>query len=211
MDATTACHLMSDPFAGHDYTYGIPIRVVEKLVQGTMTSIAIIGKPRVLETVDRATIQRQFVKYLLKSKFIQKKAEVPTTPAINESAAKNATPALEEKKSDFCDPLDSILPSLDAPLNHLEPVVTNHSENGKSYAIFSITGTSILVRSRPAPLCSEGHQSMKGATLSLQPRMEYVPNAGAMRLSETEAMWNYAKGIFKQSANHGLFRTHFML
>ncbi|CAJ0604254.1 unnamed protein product [Cylicocyclus nassatus] len=209
MDATTACHLMSDPFAGHDYTYVVPIRVVEKMVQGTMTNIAVMGKPRILETVDRTTVQRQFAKYLLKSNYIQKKAEVPPVPATNEPVAKDSTP-LENKKSDFCDPLDSILPSLDAPLNHLEPVVANHSENGKSYAIFSITGTNILVRSRPAPLCSEGHQSMKGATLSLQPRMEYVPNAGAMRLSEAEAVWNYSKGIFKQSANHGLFRTHFM-
>lgn len=35
MDATTACHLMSDPFFGHDYSYSTPIRVVQKLVHGT--------------------------------------------------------------------------------------------------------------------------------------------------------------------------------
>ncbi|VDM68521.1 unnamed protein product [Strongylus vulgaris] len=124
MDATTACHLMSDPFAGHNYAYSIPIRVVQKLVQGTMTNVAVVGKPRILEIVDRATIQRYFVKYIVKSQFIHKK--------------------------------------------------------GKTYSIFSVIGTSFLVRSRPPPLCSEGHQSMKGKTLSFQPRLEYVPNAGAM-------------------------------
>ncbi|KAK5975321.1 hypothetical protein GCK32_013142, partial [Trichostrongylus colubriformis] len=69
MDATTACHLMSDPFAGHKHSYAVPIRVVEKVVQGTMTNIAVLGKPRFLGAVEPVAIQRQFIKYLLKSTY----------------------------------------------------------------------------------------------------------------------------------------------
>ncbi|RCN53293.1 hypothetical protein ANCCAN_00354 [Ancylostoma caninum] len=206
MDATTACHLMSDPFIGHDYSYSIPIRVVQKLVHGTMTNIATIGKPRILEAVDPMTVQRCFIKYLIKSSFVQKKAGVVSKPAPVVAEGKQASSS-QEKKSDFCDPLDSILPSLDRPEGSS---TANHSKNGKAYSVFSIIGTNILVRSRPAPLCSEGHQSMKGKTLSFQPKVEYVPNAGAMCLSDTESAWSYCKGFFKQSVNHGLFRTHYM-
>ncbi|KAL6739888.1 hypothetical protein Aduo_013287 [Ancylostoma duodenale] len=211
MDATTACHLMGDPFVGHDYSYSIPIRVVQKLVHGAMTNIAVVGKPRILEAVDPMTVQRCFIKYLIKSSFVQKKAGAAPKPAPRVVADSKEASSSQEKKSDFCDPLDSILPSLDRPLNHSEGSSTaNHSENGKAYSVFSIIGTNILVRSRPAPLCSEGHQSMKGKTLSFQPKVEYVPNAGAMCLSDTESAWNYCKGFFKQSVNHGLFRTHYM-
>ncbi|KAK6035036.1 hypothetical protein COOONC_27462 [Cooperia oncophora] len=31
------------------------------------------------------------------------------------------------------------------------------------------------------------------------------------RLLEAEALWNHCKEIFKQSANHALFRTHYMM
>ncbi|KAK6024078.1 hypothetical protein OSTOST_10119 [Ostertagia ostertagi] len=153
MDATTACHLMSEPFAGHEYSYAVPIRVVEKVVQGTTTNVAVLGKPRPLGAVEPVTIHRQFIKYLLKSTYVTKK--------------------------------------------------------GRTYSVFSIIGSNVLVRSRPAPLCSEGHQSLKSMPLSFQPKVEYIPNAGAMRLLDAESGWNYCKEIFKQSANHALFRTHF--
>uniref|UniRef100_A0A158P9C3 Ankyrin repeat and fibronectin type-III domain-containing protein 1 n=1 Tax=Angiostrongylus cantonensis TaxID=6313 RepID=A0A158P9C3_ANGCA len=207
MDATTACHLMCDPFVGHNYSYVIPIRVVQKVKKGILADIAVLDKPRVLNTVDCTTIQRQFLKYLLKTTFVHKRSESPLKyhvkgPSPNtESAGKD--------QSGFCAPLDSILPSLDHPPIQATSDLSKQSENHKTYSIFSVMGSNILVRSRPPPLCSEGRPPLKGSTLSFQPRAEYVPNAGAMCLSEEESMWNYCKGIFKQSAYHGLFRTHY--
>ncbi|VDO77728.1 unnamed protein product [Heligmosomoides polygyrus] len=204
MDATTACHLMTDSFTGHNYSYAMPVRVVEKMIQGTITNVVVVGKPRVLGAVDPSVIQRLFIKYMLKAAYILKRREArreASEPSHNESGE------AARSKGDFCDPLDAILPALSS--SSLQDG-TNHSASGRTYSIFSITGKNILVRSRPAPLCSEGHQSLKGTTLSFQPKVEYVPNAGAMRLQEAEALWNYCKGIFKQSANHALFRTHYM-
>ncbi|VDO78696.1 unnamed protein product [Heligmosomoides polygyrus] len=204
MDATTACHLMTNSFTGHNYSYAMPVRVVEKMIQGTITNVVVVGKPRVLGAVDPSVIQRQFIKYMLKAAYILKRREArreASEPSHNESGE------AARSKGDFCDPLDAILPALSS--SSLQDGA-NHSASGRTYSIFSITGKNILVRSRPAPLCSEGHQSLKGTTLSFQPKVEYVPNAGAMRLQEAEALWNYCKGIFKQSANHALFRTHYM-
>ncbi|KAK6041776.1 hypothetical protein COOONC_20717 [Cooperia oncophora] len=209
MDATTACHLMSDPFAGHEHSYAVPIRVIEKVVHGTTTNIAVLGKPRILGAVEPVAVQRQFVKYLLKSAYVSKKAEVNVEPS--ELLTKKLKADSGETQSGFCDPLDSILPSLETLSSHTGASNTSIlSDNGKTYSIFSIIGSNILVRSHPAPLCSEGHQSLKYMALSFQPKVEYVPNAGAMRLLEAEALWNHCKEIFKQSANHALFRTHYM-
>ncbi|VDM63013.1 unnamed protein product [Angiostrongylus costaricensis] len=77
MDATTACHLMCDPFVGHNYSYVIPIRVVQKVKKGIVADIAVLDKPRILNTVDPATVQRQFLKYLLKTTFTFKRSESP--------------------------------------------------------------------------------------------------------------------------------------
>ncbi|VDO25699.1 unnamed protein product [Haemonchus placei] len=212
MDATTACHLMSDPFAGHEHSYAVPIRVIEKVVQGKTTNIAVLGKPRILGAVQRVAIQRQFIKYLLKASYVSKKSMVAEVKAdSSEPSMKKIKAGSDVKQSDFCDPLDSILPSLEALSS--QPGTSNavsFSENGKTYSVFSIIGSNILVRSRAAPLCSEGHQSLKSMALSFQPKVEYVPNAGAMHLLDAESGWNYCKEIFKQSANHALFRTHYM-
>ncbi|KAJ1369824.1 hypothetical protein KIN20_031396 [Parelaphostrongylus tenuis] len=160
MDATTACHLMCDPFVGHNYSYAVPIRVVQNLRQGILTNVAFL---------------RQFIKYLLKTTYVHRRREAPPRSDIGETSTKKQSV----------------------------------SEKQRTYSIFSIAAHNILVRSRPPPLCTEGRQPLKGSTLSFQPRVEYVPNAGAMCLSEEESMWNYCKGIFKQSVNHGLFRTHY--
>ncbi|VDL87205.1 unnamed protein product [Nippostrongylus brasiliensis] len=206
MDATTACHLMSNPFVGHNYSYCIPIRVTEEMVHGTMTNITIMGKPRPLEAVEPCSTQRQIVKYLLKSTYVHKK-EPASIPKDSRPKSSNDKP----KDQSSYDPLDSILNSLDTLSSQSESSAgAAVSDNGRSYSIFSILGSRLLIRSRPAPLCAEGNQNLKGATLSFQPKMEYVPNAGATRLSDEEATWNYCKAIFKQSSNHALFRSHFM-
>ncbi|CAD6198306.1 unnamed protein product [Caenorhabditis auriculariae] len=93
------------------------------------------------------------------------------------------------------------------------------SSTGYQYGIFKIGEIDVLIRSAPSPKVQPLHayapdylkvrQQLVRKLVSFEPRIEYMPNCGAMALGTEEWLWNHLKKTFKGSAAHALFRTHF--
>uniref|UniRef100_A0A1I7WMP1 NARG2_C domain-containing protein n=1 Tax=Heterorhabditis bacteriophora TaxID=37862 RepID=A0A1I7WMP1_HETBA len=146
----------------------------------------------------------------------EKKNDVtePSPSKKNNNITESCQPEVEKNSdmeentdNDFSDPLDSILDKI-IPTPLTASSKPRASESGKQYSLFNANGLRFLVRSRPAPNCSVGPLFVQGKPLSIQPKIEYAPVAGAMCLGSEEWIWNYAKETFKQTNNHCLFRVH---
>ena len=112
--------------------------------------------------------------------------------------------------------LDGILSEMQKIDKNQDGIKGKPEDSTYQYAIFRIGDARILVRSNsPYSMLEMGEkkhsflENLKKVTF--EPRIEYLPNGGAMELGAEEWIWNYTKSVFKMSESHLLYRTSYKI
>ncbi|KAF1763351.1 hypothetical protein GCK72_011617 [Caenorhabditis remanei] len=112
--------------------------------------------------------------------------------------------------------LDGILSEMQKIDKNSDGIKGKPEDSTYQYAIFRIGDARILVRSNsPYSMLELGEkkhsflENLKKVTF--EPRIEYLPNGGAMELGAEEWIWNYTKSVFKMSESHLLYRTSYKI
>lgn len=105
-----------------------------------------------------------------------------------------------------------------------EKIPENQRKSTYQYGIFRIGDARLLVRSNaPYGVNEPGekkhaflhHSSQRAQAqahmVTFEPRIEYLPNGGAMDLGAPEWCWNFTKAVLKMSDSHILYRTSYRL
>ncbi|CAL2035232.1 unnamed protein product [Caenorhabditis brenneri] len=223
MDATTACHLLSPNWEGRDYEFGIPIVVKTERCDGVDRKIVVLSKPMFSNTISSATIQRKTIKRTLKSHFVVRKAaQNPSTSSSQTpddtqifSDSQDSTKSTDDAPSTSSDFLDNIISKMDKPKKKPKNKETFPNSTFQ-YAVFRVGDARLLIRSNaPYKHVEAGdrqHEMLQNAKgVTFEPRVEYLPNGGAMELGAVEWMWNYSKAVLKMSDSHILYRTSYKI
>ncbi|CAB3402725.1 unnamed protein product [Caenorhabditis bovis] len=240
MDATTACHFLTPFWESHSYDFSVLINISEQEHNNKINRIISLSKPNPCYSATSATILRSSAKRIIHKDFVvecpenqnlswkneiakRKNIVVESELQVDEEADLNIVDDQEPSTSTADDPLSSIFADIEKmnKTSKLSSISTNGDKmhTGYQYAVFRIGEVDILIRSRP-PFnvaypennTEKGvHCAIKNQRISFEPRMEYLPNAGAMELGTEEWIWNYLKKTFKMSTAHVLFRVHYQL
>uniref|UniRef100_A0A8R1I4H4 Little elongation complex subunit 2 C-terminal domain-containing protein n=2 Tax=Caenorhabditis japonica TaxID=281687 RepID=A0A8R1I4H4_CAEJA len=218
MDATTIAHFLAPRWLGIEYDFGIPVKVVETMVNGKSKKIVTLSKPIPYGTISKSTVQRKTLKRMLKNQYVklsEKCAQITTKfPENNAPETPADDPAIPSTSADTGDFLDDLIAGMDKTTTNSKEETTPTVETGYQYAVFSVGETKVVVRSRPPysakDLGDNKHDVLaKLPRISFEPRVEYLPNGGAMDLERSEWVWNYAKKVFKMSDAHLLYRCSY--
>lgn len=169
-------------------------------------------------------MQRKALKRMLRNQFVQfhdysygkpKPSEQPAEETPEEPESSTATQEPEESAGLLDDILAGITKTQKSkPAKQKEPSELS-IETGYQYSVFNCASRKLLIRSRPPYQILEASDQKKGVLsnkkVTFEPRIEYLPNGGAMDLSAEEWVWNYTKRLLKQSDAHLLYRTSYKL
>ncbi|CAI2349705.1 unnamed protein product [Caenorhabditis sp. 36 PRJEB53466] len=227
MDATTAAHLLAPNWESRQYDFGMRVEVHDTFAaNGDRKKTVIVSKPNPFSQMSKATLQRKAMKKILKKHFVKTVSEgKPGETRKDRRAAKKeeyervkaAEASTSTESTSSTSILDEIMSGMKkscAVQSSSAPEATE-ADGGFQYAIFRVGAARMLIRSRPplsvSQIGDKKHTTLTGKKVSFEPRVEYLPNGGAMDLGAAEWVWNYVKQVLKMSDAHVLYRTDYRI
>ncbi|CAI5446338.1 unnamed protein product [Caenorhabditis angaria] len=236
MDATTVCHLMKTNWESKNY--GMACEIVVENIDGKTCVFfakpkvtANISRASIQRKYIKTVIRNQFVNICEKNAKLdvqhilelEKRGEQKEEfERVHMSSSHPSTISSASASTSSSDLLDSIFADVKKMDQRSSKDIGKQRkiiETGYNYSIVKFGSAEILVRSKPAFQIAYSYDSAqkKGIqqllenrkNVTFEPRIEYLPNGGAMELGPEEWVWNYMKKLLKKSDAHVLFRTHY--
>ncbi|GMR50221.1 hypothetical protein PMAYCL1PPCAC_20416, partial [Pristionchus mayeri] len=216
MECTTAVHLMTRPGEPRNYTYNIPISVFEQFRAGSAICHCFLGKPRPQSGISNQTLLHVVAKYRVKSTFTKKEDANPKPSSSRDTVApvKSTVEQNEGEEGDGFSLLDDLLGSILVPSSSTmsgggQPSEVKPSSTDHSYALFSIPSSThseqkVIIRSSP----SLRNDAKGGTEYSLGAKVEFAAEAGVMKETFEQMLWNSMKAVFKGAVNSATVHMH---
>ncbi|GMR52299.1 hypothetical protein PMAYCL1PPCAC_22494, partial [Pristionchus mayeri] len=215
MECTTAVHLMTRPGEPRNYTYNIPISVFEQFRAGSAIRHCFLGKPRPQSGISNQTLLHMVAKYRVKSTFTKKEDPHPKPSSSRYTVAPAKSTVEQREGGEGFSLLDDLLGSILMPTSSStlngggQPSEVKPSSTDHSYALFSIPSTTqseqkVIIRSSP----SLRNDAKGGTEYSLSAKVEFAAEAGVIKETYEQMLWNSMKAVFKGAVNSATVHMH---